>query len=167
MVWIACSIAIGRRNRTANNFETNYAHNERNHLVSHSYMLTNYSHILIGYSMHACSPEFQYSCGRTSQIWQVSPNAMRARTADRISQLARHKTAPAGYLEHRYRQIDRDCVDGLTPYTIPLPLSPCTHAISLLSPSRTPNDFFSPHTLFPLHSSLFICLHTLQTPVQV
>ena len=119
---------------TANKFETNHAHNERNHLVSHSYVLTNYSHTLIGYSMHKFSPEFQYSCGRTSQIWQVSPNAMRARTTDRISQLARHKTAPAGYLEHRYRQIDRDCVDGLTPCTVPLPLSPCTHAISLLSP---------------------------------
>lgn len=136
LAWFGSHAVLPLGNRTANNFETNYAHtcNERNHLVSHSYMLTNYSHTLIGYSMHACSPEFQYSCGRTSQIWQVSPNAMRARTADRISQLARHKTAPAGYLEHRYGQIDRDCIDGLTPYTVPLPLSPCTHAISLLSP---------------------------------
>ena len=59
--------------------------------------------------MHTPRPEFQYSCGRTSQIWQVSPNAMRARTTDRVSRLARHKTAPAGYLEHRC--VWTDCVD--------------------------------------------------------
>ncbi|XP_064382009.1 sperm microtubule associated protein 2-like [Halichondria panicea] len=46
-------------------------------------------------------PEFYYSCGRTSQIWQLNSSAMTASPSDRISYLARHKTAPAGHIEHR------------------------------------------------------------------
>ena len=47
------------------------------------------------------SPEFYYSCGRTSQIWRVNSKAMLAHPSERVSVLARHKTAPSGYLEHR------------------------------------------------------------------
>ncbi len=47
------------------------------------------------------SPEFQYSCGRNSQIWRVSLNAMRATSSQRVAHLSRHKTAPPDYLEHR------------------------------------------------------------------
>ena len=48
-----------------------------------------------------CSPEFQYSCGRNSQIWKVSPLAMKAVATQQVQQLSRHKTAPGDYLEHR------------------------------------------------------------------
>ena len=46
-------------------------------------------------------PEFEYSCGRTSQIWLVKDGAKRAVSSCRVSSLARHKTVPHGYLEHR------------------------------------------------------------------
>ena len=46
-------------------------------------------------------PEFEYSCGRNSQIWLVRDGAKRAVSSHRVSSLARHKTVPHGYLEHR------------------------------------------------------------------
>lgn len=48
-----------------------------------------------------CRSGFYYSCGRISQIWGVKPMAMTATPSERISYLARHKTAPANYIEHR------------------------------------------------------------------
>lgn len=49
------------------------------------------------------SPEYQYSCGRESQIWKVQPSTQTAITSDRINYLSRHKTVPEAYLEHRYQ----------------------------------------------------------------
>lgn len=60
-----------------------------------------HAHAYIYTHTHTCSPEFYYSCGRTSQIWQLNSSAMTASPSDRISYLARHKTAPAGHIEHR------------------------------------------------------------------
>ncbi len=52
-------------------------------------------------NIHTHSPEFYYSCGRNSQIWQLNSSAMTAFPSDRISYLARHKTAPASHIEQR------------------------------------------------------------------
>jgi hypothetical protein len=50
---------------------------------------------------HMYTSEFEYSCGRTSQIWEVKEGAKKAIASNRTSLLARHKTVPVGYLEHR------------------------------------------------------------------
>lgn len=48
-----------------------------------------------------CSPEYQFSCGRMSTIWDVSEAALGALCSERVSFLARHKTTVPGYLRHR------------------------------------------------------------------
>lgn len=94
---------------------------------------------------YTCSyrPEFQYSCGRTSQIWEVSPVAMRATPSEHISRLARHKTAPAGYLEHR-PQFEYSCgrssqiwQTSRTAMTCP----PRPHTARLARPKQTHVDY--------------------------
>ena len=60
-----------------------------------------YLDLCITIKKYSHRPEFYYSCGRTSQIWRVNSKAMLAYPSDRVSVLARHKTAPSGYLEHR------------------------------------------------------------------
>lgn len=42
-------------------------------------------------------PEFQYSCGRESQIWKVTKAAAIAYPTERTIQLAKHKTNPPGF----------------------------------------------------------------------
>jgi len=44
-----------------------------------------------------CSPEFEYSCGRESGIWEVNPTALKAGCSERVKYLARHKSAPPTY----------------------------------------------------------------------
>ena len=56
---------------------------------------------LTGYPLLPHRSEFEYSCGRTSQIWEVKEGAKKAIASNRTSLLARHKTVPVGYLEHR------------------------------------------------------------------
>ena len=48
------------------------------------------------------SPEFQYSCGRESGIWQVGSAATRAACSERINFLSRHKSAPPQYVPARF-----------------------------------------------------------------
>ncbi|XP_011409976.1 PREDICTED: testicular haploid expressed gene protein-like [Amphimedon queenslandica] len=43
------------------------------------------------------TPEFQYSCGRGSQIWKVKKSAMKAVPTERTMQLAKHKMNPSGF----------------------------------------------------------------------
>nr|XP_009861409.1 testicular haploid expressed gene protein-like isoform X1 [Ciona intestinalis] len=47
-------------------------------------------------------PEFVYSCGRNSQIWEVNKSAMKATASDRSATLAQPKQAPPQYQEHRH-----------------------------------------------------------------
>ena len=44
-----------------------------------------------------CRPEFQYSCGRGSQIWKVKKPAIKAVPTERTMQLAKHKMNPSGF----------------------------------------------------------------------
>ncbi|CAH1783291.1 unnamed protein product [Owenia fusiformis] len=48
-------------------------------------------------------PEFVYSCGRSSEIWDVSPLAKKAECSDRVGFLANPKQAPAAYKEKEGR----------------------------------------------------------------
>ncbi|XP_076813069.1 sperm microtubule associated protein 2-like isoform X1 [Clavelina lepadiformis] len=46
-------------------------------------------------------PEFVYSCGRNSQIWEVSKKEMDAVTSDRVLELSQPKQPSPDYREHR------------------------------------------------------------------
>lgn len=48
-----------------------------------------------------CRPEYQYSCGRESKIWEVAPSALVATSTERIKQLSRHKSAPLQYIQQK------------------------------------------------------------------
>ena len=90
-----------------------------------------------------CSPEFQYSCGRTSQIWRVSPLAMKATASQRIGQLSHHKTAPPDYLDHR-SQFEYSCGRSSQIWTTSKPAMSCRprpHTASLSRPKQTHLDY--------------------------
>ena len=95
------------------------------------------------HTIHPPSPEFRYSCGRTSQLWQVSPVAMRTRASDRIRRLSRHKTAPAGYLEHR-SQFAYSCGRCSPIWQLSLAAMDCgerPHTTRLAQPKQTHLDY--------------------------
>ncbi|CAH1259320.1 THEGL [Branchiostoma lanceolatum] len=48
-----------------------------------------------------CRPEFSYSCGRASLIWEVSPLAMTAESTERVRVLAHPKKPPPEYQKDR------------------------------------------------------------------
>ena len=89
------------------------------------------------------SPEFQYSCGRHSQIWRVSPLAMKTRASQRIEHLSRHKTAPPDYLEHR-AQFEYSCGRSSEIWTTSKAAMSCRprpHTASLARPKQTHQDY--------------------------
>jgi len=49
-------------------------------------------------------PLFEYSCGRSSQIWSIKKSALHAFASDRLKELAQHKTASPVYLANHHPQ---------------------------------------------------------------
>ena len=98
------------------------------------------------------SPEFQYSCGRTSQIWRVSSNAMRATASQRVTHLSRHKTAPPDYLEHR-PQFAYSCGRSSQIWTTSKAAMSCRprpHTASLARPKQTHPDYHPSRQVYML-----------------
>ena len=78
-----------------------------------------------------------------SQIWKVSPNAMRATASQRVTLLSRHKTAPPDYLEHRL-QFEYSCGRSSQIWTTSKAAMSCRprpHTANLARPKQTHQDY--------------------------
>ena len=49
------------------------------------------------------SPQFQYSCGRGSVIWEVSDDAKKGEASTRVEQLAQHKEEMSAFKDKEQR----------------------------------------------------------------
>lgn len=77
-------------------FHNNYDNNNANQPAALAYCAQHaHKHRIKLIIFHR--PEFQYSCGRESQIWKVTKAAAIAYPTERTIQLAKHKTNPPGF----------------------------------------------------------------------
>lgn len=114
------------------------------------------------------SPEYEHGCGRPSQIWTVSPHAIKAMATKRTKELARHKSVLAGFIHHRPQHM-YSCGRCSTIWQTSRPAMTCPnrpHTARLAQPKQLHTDYLSSrqvYTLyilyyptFPLHATVSI-----------
>lgn len=90
---------------------------------------------------------YHYGCGRVSQIWTISPQALTVNPSHRVRELARHKTHPPRYVAQHVPQYEYGCgrssaIWKIRHNTLTCPLRPRTMELAepkQLHPEYQPN----------------------------